>query len=426
MSIITLAQHLRSRFRSDDMLRHSILLFTSMLGIHICNLAYQMTVSRFLPENEFALLTAILAVLGLCSHPLNTVNTAIIHHVSLLARAARIGDATRLIRKWLLITGSPAIILATLFLLLNIRISSLLHLDREAPIIVAGLIIFPLFLTPVLGGAAHGLQYFGISALSGISGALLRVIATIAMMAFVFPASGWALLGHGAGAWFSLAILATCLFYKLRTHAPGTVPLPSLRLYIGMSFGIQLAYAVLMTADVVLVKHYMPDATEFAYAATLGRMVVFLPMAITMAMFPKVSSNRMMTREHQAVFFKAFGVTALCVITAATACLLLPRLLLHAVFGVVAPSAWLVTLTRMMAVVMGISGLLNVTLQFLLAQRRFKACLPVILGAVFYLLTTAFVHRAAWQIAAAAAAFNLFALLACLVAVAHTRTSPSS
>ena len=43
-----------------------------------------------------------------------------------------------------------------------------------------------------------------------------------------------------------------------------------------------MAFAVLMNADAVLVKHYLPDNTEFAYAATLGRIAAFLPAAAAM------------------------------------------------------------------------------------------------------------------------------------------------
>jgi hypothetical protein len=77
-----------------------------------------------------------------------------------------------------------------------------------------------------------------------------------------------------------------------------------------------------------------------------------------------------------------------------------------------------------MAVVMGLSALLNVYVQFLIAQRRFKSCLIVIASAFGYLLCAHLYHQATWQIVAAAAAFNAIALLVAGFSVAFIKTEP--
>jgi O-antigen/teichoic acid export membrane protein len=158
------------------------------------------------------------------------------------------------------------------------------------------------------------------------------------------------------------------------------------------------------------VKHYLAEETGFAYAATLGRMVAFLPAAVAMAMFPKVSSAGGTTSEHKSVFLHAFVYTALFAAAAAAGCALMPGFFLRILFGITDAPARLEGMVRIMALVMTFSALLNVTMQFLLAQRKFKASGVIILAAAGYLLSVFYFHQSVGQIIGAAGLFNMLAL----------------
>ena len=402
---------------TDDLLKHTAILFAGMMVVNVCNLAYQMVASRVLPEKEYALLAAFLGVLAIISYPLSTISTGLSHYCSLLQQEGRTGDVKRLLWKWLLLTGVPAFLLGTAVILFNRPVAGFVHLNRLAPVIVAGALLPAMFWLSVLAGVAQGLQLFGWSSASSIFGAFVRFLLGAGLIWFLYPACGWAMLGHGAGIYMSATVLAAGLFLVLRGGIKTGLSLPSMRFYLLQSFFVQIAFAVLMNADVVLVKHYLPDNTEFAYAATLGRIVAFLPMVVAIAMFPKVSSSGGATAEHHRIFFHSFGYTALFVTAAVIGCFLLPRLLLHILFGIAVPPDSLVLLTRLMALAMSASALLNVTLQFLLAQRRFKEAISVVFCALFYLLFVYFFHGTASQIAAEAGVCNTAALLAALSTV---------
>jgi hypothetical protein len=105
------------------------------------------------------------------------------------------------------------------------------------------------------------------------------------------------------------------------------------------------------------------------------------------------------------------------VAAAAIGCLVVPRLLLRILFGIQDASEYMVSLTRMMALAMSASALLNIAVQFLLAQRRFKETVSVGLACLLYLLSAHFFHGTAGQIALASGIFNMAALLAALYAV---------
>lgn len=411
---------LRSRLiavLTDDLFRHTAVLFAGMMVVHVCNLVYQMAVGRALPQAEYALLAAFLGILAIAGYPLSVLASGLGHYCSLLHQGNRTGDVRRLLRKWLILTGIPGFLLSAVIILFNDSVAGFLHLDRAAPVIIAGAVLPAMFWLPVLSGATQGLQLFGWNAVSGISGALLKLLAGAGLVWLWYPACGWAMTGHSAGIYLSAAVLAVGLLLALRGRVQTGEALPSMRFYLLQSFFVQTAFAVLMNADVILVKHYLPADTEFAYAATLGRIVAFLPMAVAMAMFPKVASAGDVTAEHRRIFFHSFGCTALFVAAAAAGCLAFPRLLLHILFGMSTASDSMIELTRLMSLAMAASALLNVVIQFLLAQRRFKETAVTIAACALYLFAVHFSRGEARQIAVASGISNAIALLAGLYSV---------
>ena len=412
-----------SKIKSNDLLRHSAILFAAMMVVHACNVVFQMAVGRALSKEEYALLAAFLGVLAIIQRPLSTLGTGISHYSSLLKQDDRIGDVKRLLRKWILLTGVPSVILGVIVMAFNDQASEFLHLERAAPVVIAGAVLPALFLVPVLGGAGQGLQLFGWTSSSTILGALARLGLGAGFVWFLYPACGWAMLGHGLGIYVTALVLLMGLILILRGQKKSEVVLPSMRFYLAQSFFIQAAYAVLMTADVVLIKHYLPEDTEFAYAATLGRMVVFLPGAIVIAMFPKVASRGTTTNDQRSVFLHSFGYTVLFVMAAVVGCFVFSGLLTRILFGIADATGHLKSMIGLMALVMGFSALLNVVVQFLVAQRRFIPAFSIIGFAILYLAGAELFHATSWQVVTVAALCNAGALLIGFVAVIRIKTT---
>ncbi len=408
------------RFFTDDLLRHTSILFSGMMVVHVCNMGFQMAVIRILPKEEYVLLAAFLAVLVIIQRPLSTLTTGVSHYSSLLRQDGRAGDVRRLLRKWLLLAGGVGLFLGVIAVVFNDSLSGFLHLNRVAPVVIIGAILPALFCAPVLLGAGQGLQLFKWCSTASIIAALVRFGLGVGFIGLVVPACGWAMLGHGLSIYTSAGVLFLGLFLMLRGQGKSEERLPSMRVYLLQSFFVLAAYVVLMTADVVLVKHFVPGDTEFAYAATLGRMVVFLPSAIVVAMFPKVVSRGTTTKQQQSIFFHSFGYTALFVAVAVAGCFVFSGLLAR-FFGVADVSVSLKRMIGLMAVVMGLSALLNVVVQFLLAQRRFKPLVLVVLCAVAYITSVIFFHKDAKTIVMLAGATNLLALILTGADVLKTR-----
>ena len=413
-----------AKLKADDLLFHSAILFVSMLAVHVCNVLFQMVVGRVLPESEYALLAAFLGALTIIQRPLSTLRTAVCHYGSLLEQESRRGDIKRLLRKWLLLTSMPAVAVGLAVILFSEILAGYFHLDRTAPVIVAGALFPALCWLPVMGGATQGLQMFVWSSVAAFVGALIRLLLGAGFTMVLYDACGWAMLGHGLGIYVTVGVLFTGLWLALHGRETSKIPLPSMRFYLFKSFCVLAAYAILLTADVVLVKHFLPHDFEFAKAATLGRMVVMLPGAVVAAMFPKVTSKGTLSRRQKTLFMRSFGYTAVFVVVSVAACFLWPGLLARIMFGIVDASPYLKQMIGAMAVVMAVNALLNVVVQFLLAQRRFKSCMAVVVFASVYIAAVQLLHTNAWQITVIAGVCNLGALGLGFAAVACIKPQP--
>ncbi|MBN2162271.1 MAG: hypothetical protein JXR25_16125 [Pontiellaceae bacterium] len=411
------------KLKSDDLIRHSSVLFASMMVVHVCNVLFQMVAMGLLPDAEYTLLAAFLGALTIIQRPLGTFRTAVCHYGSILEQEGRRGDVKRLLRKWLALTSIPTIFAGLGVILFSGLLASYFHLDRSAPVIIAGALLPALCWLPIMNGAAQGLQMFFWTSSSAFAGAIGRLLLGAGFTVILYDACGWAMLGHGLGIYINVGMLFVGLWLALHGRETSSEPLPSMRFYLIQSFVVSVAYAVLLTADVVLVKHFLPDDLEFAKAATVGRMVVMLPGAVVAAMFPKVSSKGTLTSKQKGLFIKSFRYTAVFVAISVAGCFLFSSLIARLICRIPEPSPYLRHMIGAMSVVMGFNALLNVVVQFLLAQRRFGSCIAIVFFATAYLAMVQLLHANAWQIVLVAGGCNLVALVAGWIGVVRVKVN---
>lgn len=397
--------------RNDALLLHTSLLFVATVMTSVCNVGFQMVVSRVLPESEYTLLATFLALIAIISRPLSTLTSAVSHYASLLNNEGRSGAVGRLVFRWSACMALPSVLICFLTVLFSSQIAAFFHLERSAPVVLVALALPGLFVAPVLSGAVMGLQKFGWVSASSIANALGRVLFGAAFVMLIAPACGWGLAGHVGGLYVSVVVLVCALWKPLIDRVSDLEALPSLGGYLYQSFFIQISAAVLMTADVVLVQRLLPEEKAFAYAATLARMVAFMAVAVATAMFPKVSSGDGFSAGHRRLYFRSQLYTAVFVGGSMVLCFLMPELLLRILFKVQDADATLIFQTRCMALVMGAATLLNTNISLLLAQKRFSLCFIVVGMAVVYVLGAYLFHRSVGLIMLLAGLTNLIALV---------------
>ncbi|MGA0334343.1 MAG: hypothetical protein ACO3NW_10350, partial [Kiritimatiellia bacterium] len=179
------------------------------------------------------------------------------------------------------------------------------------------------------------------------------------------------------------------------------------------------AFSTLMTADVILAKRYFDPlvAGQFAQAATLGRMILWLPLPIAQVMFPKVVHEGSARPEQRRTLFKALAYTLLLILLTLTAGWFAAPLLLKAVYGLEALPPGQLQWFRSTAIAMALLGPVYMLLQYELARGKIRRMLPLCLLAPLFPLGAHYLHQSPQQLLSLLIGLNAAALLSCLPAL---------
>ncbi|MFC1467903.1 hypothetical protein ACFLQY_04360 [Verrucomicrobiota bacterium] len=375
-------------FNPGDLLKDSSVLLIGMGCVHISNLLFQMVMGRCLPEDEYAKLISLLGMLSILTIPLGVVSSTINRYSSLLILQGHQGDVAKLVRIWSVRMLVSGLFVALIFVSFSRHIAVFLHLDERAPVWLFAAIVVGLFCRPVFDGALMGMQRFKCYSVASVLGWGTRLVAGSLLVLFVSTYSGWGLLAHGLGFYVAVLVGAVSLMLFFRKHEVSCKALPRVHTYMAGSFSVLLGFSVLMTADVVLVKHlFDQDSAVFSYAANIGRLVIFVPQAFIAAMFPKVVAERSVSRSQLQIFGKTLVATLLMTVCSAVLFMFMARLGVFILYGISEPCAALLLWSRLLAFVMVPVALLSVICRFLLAQNRFKFALVVPCAALVYVVS---------------------------------------
>lgn len=364
----------------DDLVKHAGVMFFGMGIVHAATLLFQILAGRILSPEHYSLLAAFIGLSVIVQRPLSSLTTRFAHQSRILEQRGCEARLTRVLRGWALNVGGPVAAVSLLLVAASGPLSRRLGLADSLQIFYLGLMLPSLFANAVLEGVVQGLQQFNAWSASHIGGAVSRLLLLVLLLFALSRGASPAVLAYAAGGYVSTLILARAIRKRLQGRPPAESA-PSVRMHqhLAANTVMLMAYAVLMTLDVVLVNRSFPDHPTFALSATLSRMVVFLPMAIGMALFPKVVSEGRGNPEQHGLFLRACTWTAAMIFLAVGICWLFPGLLMFILFGLGEldiESRWQI---RAMCAAMGLSALLNLILQYLLAQCRFRelTLLPV-------------------------------------------------
>ncbi|KAB1185426.1 MULTISPECIES: hypothetical protein [Haloferax] len=234
---------------------------------------------------------------------------------------------------------------------------------------IAGTAPFGLALT-VNFGTLQGVQWF--VPLGGYK-VLLAGVKLGAGVLFV-------ILGYGVFGAFSALVLASIVVYGLTTlHLRHRLQTSTLR--PALDFGRAYRYTltailtgfcvtVPTTVDVILAKHFFTSrvAGLFVAASVLGKILIFLPMGISTALFPKVSTREANENATTALLWRAMLYTAAIAGLGAVTYWVIPEFVLTTFYG--AAYAEAVPLLRWYGVSILAFALASVVLNFELARSR--------------------------------------------------------
>lgn len=385
----------------DKLVRHGLLLIVITGVANVANVVFHMVMGRGLSSEEYGILATLLNLFLVMATPLDALRNAMAHFA---ARAHRAGDpalARAIARRWCWRIGLCAIPVSGVLWLLHPQLTAFFHLPTPGPILVVAASMVVFMMVPVLAGVLQGMQafwWFG-AALHGIG--VVRLALGLAALAVGAATAFHAILSGALAMGYGVAMGAFGVWWITRGAGPRVEATRGIGPYFIKAMFMLAGYGVLMNCDVMLVRHFHPDeAGAFAWAATIGRSVVFLPMPIAMAMFPKVISHGGSTRSSRLALFKALGMAVGLIALGVGCSVAWPWIPLRILYGVTDPSPELEHLVRMVMLAMSPLGISYLLLHFEMAQHRFGSVPWLLVIAAAYLGGVALWHPSVLAIVA--------------------------
>jgi O-antigen/teichoic acid export membrane protein len=383
---------------------------------NVGNIVFQAAMMRMLDEPQYGSLAAMLGLFTAITIPLGALPWAVAHFTAGFLRdghAERAGQLASVVTRDLVIGGALACVPVVAC---QAALAGYFRVEGTAPLLLTALAVALNAVGSTYVGTLQGAQAFGWVAGIGAVTSFLRLGLAVALVAAGGAATG-ALLGHTTSM-LLMAIIGFVGFAQvLEPCSAEPVRPPGFYRYCFRYAIAYAGYAILMNADLVLAKHFFSpeEAGRYAVVAMIGRIILFLPQPIVMAMFPKVVSHGGVSQADWRTLTKALLLAGLMIGGAAGLCSLFAEVVLTGLSG--SRSVDLVPLVRLMVWGLCPLSLTFCILNFELAQRRFAVALPLLAIAVGYLTCLVRWHATMHQVVlllASAGSIAFVASVACL------------
>lgn len=276
-------------------LLQSGLLLTSLgVAAGLLNYAFQLLMGRLLTADDFLAFNAIVATSLVVGAPLAAVQTVATQYVASVSATVGTAGARRLFFRWL--TRGWLVVAAALLATAAAtpQLMAWLRLPDHACLWMLVAIACGMLLAAVNGTFFHGLQWFSWLGGLPLATTLLKILLCSLFVGTFAGGLHGALAGVVTATALGIAAGSWTIFAKTSpaTHSPTPLPpfpyalLPPV---IAGTFGL-----VSMTQiDLVLVNRYFApaEASQYALAAVLGKVVLYLPAGMAAAILPIVAAN---------------------------------------------------------------------------------------------------------------------------------------
>ncbi len=382
---------------NDKMFKASSLLFVCMMAGNVCNFLYQAFMSRTLSVEEFGMLNSLLSFSMIISLPIQTLNTTIANITSHLKAKQAHHNILKLFHSMLLKVSIAGIIGILIFFLFSDYLRSFLNLPSIYPILLVGALILLNVLFSVTLGVLQGLQNFKYLGISSSMVAVFKVVFGVLLVRLGLGVVG-AISGVALGTLvvcFAGALILRSSLLRLSSKDAGDAS----ETYTFNSFSYSmpvlialLCFTSLTNIDLVLIKHFFTpeEAGNYAVAAVLGKIALFLPAAIVMAMFPIVSESHALKADSYHILKKSLALTGLLSLAGLQAFIFFPELLVTILMG--AKHASTASLVRLYGIAMFPFAFVSILMYFNLATHNMRFLYTFVAGSLAEILLIYLYH----------------------------------
>jgi len=395
----------------DNLIKHGSQMFLAVTILNILNLLYQLYMARNLSPTNYGVLNSLFSVLMIVSIPSGTLQTVVTKFISTFYinnHYERINLLLFSFVKKALVFG---LFIFFILFLWSRTISSFLQITSPLLIVILGVITFFSIILPLAQGGLQGLQKFGYLGLAMITNGCLKLL-----LGIIFVSTGFGVIGAMSALAISTFIALLISFIILASVLPKPLVSTSdssqnnqnnfapemnfsdIYNYFYATVSVYLCYTILTNIDVLLVKHFFSplEAGYYSIGQMAGKIILFLPVAITLVMFPKTSELHAQAKATSHLLKKCLlYVAALCGI-AVLICFLFPNLVIRLLSGKELLEC--TPLVRIFSVTMFFFALVYTLLFYHLSIHRLGFIYPLVSLTVLEVLMITMFHQSLSQV----------------------------
>lgn len=392
--------------RIDSFIKNNIImLVASSLGSFF-NLLYQLVMLRLVSGGVFASLNSLLSFLVIISVPAGAFTTMVTKHIS-ASSARKETEKLRVIWQRLAM-HSCAFSLFVFFaiVLFSRNIADFLRLDSANSIMILAGIFFVTGLIPVVNGGLQGLEKFGWLAAVSIASGILKLLLSFGLVR-KFPQLESALLGFFFPALAGLLISIFPISFLIKGRTNYKVDLKKLYLYILPISAVSVCFAMLTNIDMILVKHFfLIESQSYAVAQMIGKIVLFIPGAVYIIMFSRVSGLHAAKEGSAGILKRSVFLTFILSFSAVAFYNLFPQFVMKFLSGSRNPET--IALARIFSLAMFFYAMSNVLFYYQLSIESYGFIKYLILMTILQALCMSLFHGTTFLIAAITLLASLF------------------
>ncbi len=401
------------RFKlTDDFIRHGSWMFLATSIGSLFNLSYQLYMVRHLTPVDYGILNSLLALLLVISVPAGTFQATITKYIASFHAHNHWGKIKFFLFKFAKIVSVFGFVFFLIFTLGSKYISSFLQIPSSAPVLIIAVLLLLSVILPLTLGGLQGLQMFGWMGLNMIMSGGVKLTMGVILVSLGFKVMGALsayILASVAMVFLSFFPLKRFILKNLKisvvsieTTNPGNsldkIDYTEVYKYFLPVAITLLCFMALVNGDIILVKHFFSplEAGYYSIAQMAGKIILFLPGAITIVMFPKASNLHAHGKDTWSILKKSLLMAGFLCGGASLVCILFPSLTIKLLSGKEYIES--ISLVWLFALSMTFFALLYTILFYQLSIHRFNFIYPLIFFTVLQTILIVLFHQSLSQV----------------------------
>jgi len=300
-------ERIKKLFSDEDFIKPTSIVFVSSIIVNIFNLLYWFIMVRVLKAHEYGTLNSLVSLFAVFSLPvgvLQIVTTKFVSQFSAKDEPNKISQFFSYFIKRILIFS---VCLMLLFVLLKGFLANYLNLGQSNLVLVLGMMLALSLFHPLVLGFLQGMHRFLALSVNSIVNVLGKLLIGVLLVSLGFGVSG-ALWGFGCS--FLIAVILgfmqipRSVFRKMQSSLDIKI-IDVYKYFIPTAIAL-FCFNALINMDIVLVKHFFTadEAGIYSISQLVGKIVFFLPAALSIVMFPKLTKLYSMQEDTKKLLLK--------------------------------------------------------------------------------------------------------------------------